>query len=750
MPLSFKILQKFGTTDERLAQLFTADPSKLPTDASESEKEEKRLDWEMRKKIEDIVAYRIDDAILQSLKTSHLHAAVDLAWDSSIVTRKTIPLVMYAQRRINMDQCVNSLKELKCADQYIKYDPKSGRPKEVDLPKFSEVNINIVRSVITRRVAAQSARFTNLYPFFKFEPRGTAEEDRLRGDLLSQRMDIMADQYGYREAQVQWIRDMLLYPHVLVVPACRWHREVEWVDENQDISPDFRGEDIKVKARVRREGVPFISPHPSRVFYDISHPIQSLNSDSGCEWFGFWDVVRYATIRDNPDFFNRNEISYSPDATSWFYSYSNYFSQYYTAIQPPINQDEISSINDRKANFDKYTAGMEDSSVYLTHIYWKVRPNQWRMGNYPHPVWLHLVVANSKTIVAAEWMPDCPAAVFSYNESSQRLVNLSMAHDLLPFQDQLTNLYSQLLECAKRDLFGIAMLNLDAFPAENPEAQKALEQFRAAIRNENFYAATSILEVSLIKMRDLGVGLDSVFKVLRQEPNTALNMILSAIGQTIMLAERVMALSPQEQAQISPRETSATEVQIVATSTENIYQFISDSIDSGRSAIKRYLYNAMLALGTDEVYLPVVNRYRRSSAERIGMRVTGMNPSDSLTDSPAQFSVMGSKQNLIAEYVFNSRDGAERSSNFQSAQILTQMLGVLMQPAVLSMLTKEKLAEIINVIIRQSGAGMDVLVEPMPGEETQPVMPQQQQQQPMMPPEQAAAQEAGAMELPRQ
>jgi hypothetical protein len=724
MPLNYALLESRNTCEKRMQEIFTAAPEKLPATATEEEKKEKQLDWEMRKKIEDILASRLHDAILQNLKTAHLHAAVDLAWDSSTITRRTIPLVMYAQKRIDADKCINELDDLKCKDQYVKQG-RDGK-KTIDLPKFTEVNINLVRSIITRRTAAQSARFTNLYPFFKYESRGTSEADKLKGDILSQRIDIMADQFGYRAAQIELIRDMLLYPHVVAFPTCKWEREVEWYDANEDKAVEFKANDkSEPRSRVKREGVPITIPHPSRVFYDMAHPITSINSDSGCEWFGFWDVIRYSQILESGDFFNRQDITYHPDATSWFYSYSSYFSQYYTTINPPMKSEQIASANDRKENMDKFTSQMRDSSVYMIHLYWKIKPNEWRMGNYPYPVWVHLIVANSRTVIAAEIMPDCPGFVFSYNESQQRLVNLSMAMDIMPFQDQLTNLYSQLLECAKRDLFGLAILNVDAFPKDNQDSQKLLEEFRAAMRSEDFYARISLLEVSLIKAKELGIDLANIFTVVRQPPNTNLQEIITAISQTIMLAERVMALSPQEQAQLSPRETSATEVQIIAGTTENIYQFISDSVDEGRAAMKRYIYNALMSLGTEDIRLPVISRYRPDVAKRIGFQVTDEEEAPPLMSNGMvrQFSVIGTKRNLVAEYIFSSRDGAERASNIQAAQTLTQMLGVLMQPAALAMLTRDKFADILNSIIRQSGAGVDVVIEPPPGTGAMPLMP---------------------------
>jgi hypothetical protein len=723
MPLNFKLLEANQTSDESLAALMTASMDRLGPDATDAAKTQMQDLCRKRKILEDIIASRIDEGAIRSLSAAHLHGAVDLAWDSSTITKHNIPLVMYAQRRIDTEKCISALKQ-SGGDRFVRV-AQDGK-KEIDLPKFTEVSINLVRSIITRRVAAQSARFTNLYPFFKYEGRGTSEIDKLRADVLSQRMDIMSDQYGYRPLIIQCIRDMLMYPFCIAFPAAKWDREVEWYDADMDRAEELQSQQPEPKSRVRREGVPIILPHASRVFYDTSHPVSSINSDSGCEYFGFWDVVRFGSIVNNANYFNLTAVAYDANRNSWFSNHSSYFTQYYTTITP-YKAEQIGANNDRKSGVGEFSQSMLDSSVFITHVYMKLIPNQWGFGKYPFPVWVHFVVVNSRDVIAAEIMPDCPGFVFAYNNSSQRLINLSMAHELMPFQDQLSNLFSQLLECANRDAFGIAMLNLDAFPVENADSKKTLEEFRDAMRGKAFFSKVSTMEVSITKMKELGVDLNNIFTVVRQPPNTGLNTIIKAIGDTIMMAERVMALSPQEQGQQSPRETSATEVQIIAGTTENIYQFISDAVDEGRSAMKRYLYNALISLGTEDIYLPVVSRYRREVAEKAGFTIE--NESDAAqmpSDAPRQFTVVGKKRNLVAEYVFNSRDGAERASNIQGAQTLVQMLGVLMQPAVLSMLTKEKLADIINTIIRQSGAGVDVMVEPAPGEGGSPVLGQTQ------------------------
>lgn len=755
MAISYEILQECGTTNERLRQIFTA---KIQDGTPPEERAKLEDDVAMRKQLEYTICARIDDAIFNSLKHAHLMASVDLAWDSSTITRKTLPLVLYAQKRMSVESCTKALDEIGCKDTYIKRDQVTGKDY-IDLPKFCDVNINLVRSIITRRTAAQSSRFSNLWPFFKYEARSTSEVSKLRADVLSQRSDIMADQFGYRALQVQAIRDMLLYGHCVLFPRSQWERDVEWsrvnVAEEFDPAPAEGDGKKKIskKARVKREGVAWIKPHPSRVFYDHAHPIHTINSDSGCEWFGFWDVVRYGDILDNPLYFNRDSIGFSPNHASAFNQYSSYFTQYYTNIVPPAVSGEVSQANDIKNNISLYTNDMRDAACFVTHFYWKLKPNQYRLGDYPYPVWLHLVVCNGKTVVGAEVMPSCPGAVFSYNESDNRLMNLSMAHELLPFQDQLTNLFTQLLETAKRDLFAVATLNTDVFPP-GEKGQKALDEFRSSMQSENFYAKTTMLEVSFQKLRELGIEPSgtNIFNIIHAPPNQQLGVIFQAIAQTVQMAERIMSLSPQEQAQMSPRETSATEVQVIATTTESVYGFIADSIDEGRSAMKRFIYDALISLGSAEISTPVVGRYRLETVKAAGFDadLDGQVINTDTIRQPQNYTIIGTKEQLVGDYIFSSRDGAERSSNIQSAQALVGLMNVLANPMVMPMLTKANIADVVNTIIRSSGAGVDIAIEAPPGEENQPAAAPQL---PEVSPEQLAMVSQGAQvpptELPR-
>mgnify|MGYP003148600870 CR=1 FL=1 len=721
--VDFDILKQVGTTNERLREVLTATKPEKPTKLSKEEQENLDRDIKNRQRIEKLINSRLREHIVFTLRNHHIYSAVDLAWDSAPINKQTVPLVMYAQKRLSLESCVSELSKLKVSDKFVRKS-ESGQPTQIDLPKFFETNINLVRSLITRRLSAQSNKYNNLYPFFKYDPRSTTATARLKGDVLSQRMDIMADQYDYRHFQTQCIRDMMLYGHSVAFPRASWEREVHW--QRKNLSDEFEGSEIEKEARVIKEGLSWINPHPSRLFWDINHPLNSLNSDSGAEYVGYWEVLKYKDIADNPAFFNRSRVSYTDFTTGLFGNNNAYWSQYYSTVVAPPRVEDLTSFNDRRNQIGLYNSEYDDSSIFVSEFYWKIIPKEYGIGDYPYPVWVHFKIASEDTIIFAEIMPSSPAAVYSFNENDNRLVNISIAHELMGFQDQLTNLFSQLLETAKADLFAVAVLNSDIFP-DDTEGQKLAEEFRATMKGENFYATTHVLEASFSRLRELGIdtNADNIFKVVRSGANTNLQSIFSSIVQVMSMAERLMALSPQEQGQPSPRETSATEVQVIANTTESVYGFISDAIDEGRAAVKRICYESLIACGSNHIYLPVLNRYPASVVEAAGFRVADAGDMFD-PQSERRYTVIGEKHKLIHDYVFNSRDGSERSSNMAAANILTQMLPILQNPQLLQALTKEKYYEILNAIFRNSGAGVDLNLQLQPGEDNT-LVPQEQQ-----------------------
>lgn len=740
-------MAEYGTDDDRIREFFTA---VVPTEKQKIKLEslgavgKKKLrqiqkDVKLKTKFTDMIRAWQQEHITFSLANHNKYSAVDMAWDSQPINVHILPLIQYAQGRLNLELLGKTCDESPTLEKYVKRGD-NGKVISADLPKFTEININLIRSVITRRAAPQSIKYSGLSPHFDYDPRDKTQVGKIRGDLTSQRMDIMADQFGYNHFETQMIRDMFLYAHSVAFPRAYWEREIQL--EKQSIKPEFddKGK-IKTKVRVVKEGVAWVNPHPTRVFYDNAYPLSSLNQDIGCDYIGFWDIMRWGDIWSNGAFFNKKHVSYTSGMVDWFSNYASYFNTYFKDVVSPPSLEQVEggknignnpAANDRKNNVGLYMVGsMENISTIFTNLYVKVRPVNWGWGTYPHPVWVHLKVAGDATVVYAKILPSSPAAVFSYNESDSRLYNISMAHELMPFQDQLTNLFSQMLETAKQDLFSVAVLNTDVFP-DTEQGRAVRDEFKKLMKNKAAYASTQMLEISFQKMAQLGIKPEQAFTVVRSAPDTALDAIFKCIAQTIEMANNIMVISQTEQGQTPGREISAHQSVALSATTNTVYDFISDAIDEGRAAMKRICFESLIACGSDDVELSAENRWPDEVLKKAGF--DPKDPEDGV-EMTGYRRVTGNKVSLVHDYLFTARDGGNRQAGPQAAQTLVQLLQAIgslegdMQNAVLSAMGKEKVFEMINTIFRMTDAGVDLNLELKPGESNELTMSNDKQMQ---------------------
>lgn len=716
-----EVLKACGTTNERLREILTAIAPERSSAFSEDDYKRKERDVEFRKRIQDMVQNRLMEHINFAMQNHALYSSVDLAWDSSPINKMTYPLMLYAQGRIDLAACSNTLSGLPGSSEYITKDAKSGVVTSINIPRFVDVNVNLIRSVITRRIAAQSNKYQNLYPYYKYESRSTGQIGKLRADIMSQVADIMADQYDYRHHEVQVYRDMMMYGHCVDFPRCAWERELMWVADarSEEFTPPVGAEPparLPMRSEVVREGVSFVNPHPTRVFWDNAYALSSLNTDTGCEYAGFWDVVRYGDVRDNTKYWNRDNISFSSNVVTLFSSYANYFSQYYGTIRPPCSGADLAGSNDLKNTLGIYSGDMKDTAMIVANYFWKMTPAEWGVGSYPHPIWVRLVTAGESTVIFAEIMPSRPCAVASYNENDGRRVNISIAHELMPYQDQMTNLLTYLLLCIQGANVKIMIINTDIVTDE--EERKRL---RKHATGESFFTDIGVVEISLAKISEplpVGLGLDPSKAVqIVQTRDVSIDQVFRAISQLVQLVERLNALSPQEQGQPAPREISATETNLIAGTTESVYGFISDSADEYRAAKKRIVYESYMAMGDQKLRVPVMERYTDAVVKAAGFDIAPETVEVFADESQTnRVTVIGSKTKLLHDYIFTSRDGAERAINTQSAEILVRLVQLLQAPALAQAVGKEKLYEIVNEIFRLSGAAIDLKLQLKEGE----------------------------------
>jgi hypothetical protein len=713
MLIDYDVLKRLETTNDAIKALFTAEPG--------SALHEKRKEWEKR------IESRIQEGALWGLKNHQFYQAADLAWDSNIITKELVPLSLYAQGKIQFAQLKDALKDVpaETRDRFLKKDEKTGQPIGVDIPAFHKVVVNLVRSLITKRVATISTRYTKQYPFFAYEALGTTQVSKLRSDVLSQRIEMMANQYDYRHDLTQSIRDMLLYSFSVEFPRSAWDRErsIRKKKMAKGFTP-AKEDDWPIETFVTREGLSYKRPHPSRFFYDMAYPPSSINTDTGCTFVGHWNVVPYRDVYNNPKFFNRSTVEFDSSFASKLVGYRNYWALYFPTssinFPEPGNGGvlDVVGANEREKQTGLYSVEDKDRTVLLTEYFERVIPKDVGLGKYPFPVWVRLVVAADRTVVYGEIMPCVPAVYMGYNCSDGKILNNAFAHEAMPWQDQMSNMFTNLLLAQKSAL--VKMLLLDIDQIKDPEL---LKQIRKLINGEDIYMRPLLLEYNGSVAADMG---QKPREVLGMSEATALGdptLFFRSILQVLALAERVLGTSANENAQSEPREVSATESANIAGSVNTSISFMSQGVDEAITAKKRQLYEAFMACGETRITVPAANRYLDSTIKAAGFEPyneaeEGETVQENYAaDDPRRVTLLGTKTALVYDYNFASRDGSERPINAKAAEVLVQLLTPLAQlPGVIQAMGQETFYSYLNTIVRLSGAGVDIKFERKDGQ----------------------------------
>lgn len=710
--IDFDILKKLGSHKDRIRAVFTAPAGS-----------DLRVH---RERFEKRIESRTHEGISSGLRHYKAYAAVDLAWDSQPITPELIPFMAYAQGKIDFKALKPQMKDIRpeTLKKFTDFDEKTGEIKSVNVSKFLEVNVNLLRSYVTRRTATLAVKYTKLFPFLRYESISKSFVAKLRADVLSQRIEMMANQYGYRHDLVQAIREELLYGHCLEFVDGAWDCDKQLRKRRRAAGVDTSNDsDFEIETRVVREGVMFRRPHPTRTFWDNSAPLSAVNTDTGPSFMGFWTISRYGEVAKNTGFFNRAEIAYADRLAALFDGYKAYFELYFAnaSVNFPRHDaaGDIAGLNDREKNIGVYTTTQCDGSVALVEYFEKVIPKDCGLGDYPFPVWLRLVVANGRTVIFGEFLPDTPAVYFGYNEADSRQVSISFAHEILPFQDQMTNILNQLLFMQRASLIKVLCANLDIISPE------ILKEFRAILKGDRYTAGPLLLEFDGSQLQDTNLDIDDVFKLNEARMDADVNQMFVSLARLLELAERVLNISAQELGQSERREISATQTVEIANTTNTILSYMGLGVDEALAAKKRLLFNSLMALGEDRVYAPVVNSYLPETIKAAGFEAvdedaeadTTENLVDVTPERPKAQTVLGTKQALNYDYHFTARDGAERMVNAKAAEVLVNLIAQLAQMGdFLQSLGKPKLYLLLNEVIRLSGAGVDVRFEVGEGE----------------------------------
>ena len=648
------------------------------------------------------------------------------------------------------------------------------KEKTVNILRLEEVCISICRAYLDRRVDAQCNLYNNLKPFAKYDPRDTSAVGRCRAEALSEYADIMAESFGYTHKQRQGIRGMLMYSRMLMFPQTAWECETRPVEAKSDYAGDDmqvldytdaagKPQKMRLKTEIVKEGVPLMLVHPARTLYDRSEPLATINTDTGCRFVGFWDIKRFGEMRGNPAYFNTDRIPISATGGSIYQQNQSFFAllfpgqpinfpnagasggatggpngpvgappqlsggvTYDAATGQAANVVDLAATNEMKANQGLYTSAQTEMAIYVTDLRVRVVPRDHGMGDYARPVWLRLLVASDNTVIYAEWLPSLPAVYWGHNEDDAKMLNLSQMHEIMWAQDALTNIMSNLLLTMKRMLAQIIVVNKDVIPPE------IYAEFKAALLSEKYYQQPVVLAHSARLLKDLQDGghgqmRDAIVAIVSPVPADAnyINNAFKAIAMVLSLLERLMALSPQEQGQPANHEITAEEVAAINKTTEGKFSAISESVDEARAAWKQLIYESALAYGSNTVTLSVPTTFPDDVLKEAGFEAQ---PNGGALAKPGM-TLIGTKDCLVQEYAFSTRDGANRQTDAQSANLLIQIMGTLLPLVGPGTLGKKRIFDMVNTILREIGVGSEFKLQMADGETNDASTPEEADEQ---------------------
>lgn len=667
--VSPEIFTKHKCDDTALKAIFT-----LPED-----KQSVRV-----RELRNLIRDRIQSGREKNLRDHRIWFAIDLAYE--VPYAQTTPtLVQHVlgslDRTCTYEQALKAGKEwnLDLANFFCDVKGADGKTRKVPfVPSFFKILIPAVKSYVTIR---QAKLFTdrNQIPLFKYEALKNTEKNRVRCEIITDIVAAMTANYGYASVLRDAIFKTLLYGVMLQFPEEIWH-----IEEQE--GADGKNQTIK-------EGLRYHQPHPSRFFYDLTHSLSSFNSDSGCEYAGYWSVRRFGSIRDNPLYYNKEAISYG---RNWFDNgvAGRYFQTIYPcSMKLPVAEPSREADREQRALF--YSQTNDDEAVFLTRIWMKLVPKRWGLGTYEHPVWFAFDVASDDTIVWAGPCAYAPTLYCGYDADEMRDRNSSLALEIIPFQDHLGNILSQIILTAKQNLANLH------FYDKNLIDQTDIAQFQNS--NEMMFRGLSFAGFDSLKAQRAGTNpAAAVIPVTLSKMSTA--ELTATLWATLNMMERMLQFSAQEVGSAAAHQQSAQEIKVIAGNTSTRAAYTGTFVDDFIDAWKRQLYEANQAYADDDFVSQVSTDIPDLDAK---LRDMGFTPDGDPTTDRKRV-VKGQKEALKLEGFASTRDGPDRGDDAQSAMVLMQTVQAVAGNQLLAQAVGPKaLLDLLTQAARMGGAPRD-------------------------------------------
>lgn len=540
--ISKATIKKYKLDTTSLKKLFTA----------------KELDENVAKLIQ-LVADRIKNGRIRNCTDYRPWVACDVAFDAPF--NQTMPTLL----RGIMEGCDSSEAVLKTLRGYgiaedtlfTKTEVDGGARWEFNEPIFYNVLVPLVRAYVTIRLS-KLFNDRNLTPLFEYPPREYTAKNRLLCKILTEVVETMSSSFGYSSTLRDFIFNALMYSVSIKFPIEPWTKDVQEGEDGKEI--------------IEKEGVRYMVPHITRTYWDLSYPLATLNTGTGCSFAGYWTVKKWGDVAMDTLLWNRNNV---PHGTNWLDPnglYFNFFKEAYPCTlefpQPPRTRR-----NDRENLFARYSMRTDfDSAFFLSYHYQELIPADWGLGEYPYKVWMRFTVGGDNTIMFAEVFRYHPLNYIGYDSDSGRGRNASLALEILPFQDLVGNELSNFLLTIKRNL-----LNITWYDTDSVDKTDLLNLKKSGNKQ---YGGLNFVGFSSLKMQREGKDIGDAFKPLNF-PYADPNPSLLAINTTLNMLERILGMSAQEIGQSASHQQSKKEVEITNANTSNRLAYTGSFVDEG-------------------------------------------------------------------------------------------------------------------------------------------------------------------------
>lgn len=615
------------------------------------------------KKLRKLINERIKDGRERSLKDYRIWAAVDLAYDAPF-HQETPTLIRHILSTCDTAEKVKSAVSswglcegsLFCTEK----GEKPGDPDKMWLnPQiFHEVLVPAVRGYLSVRLS-KIFNDRNLDPLFKYVPQRLTELNRVRCEIVTDIVQTMATQFGYADNLKQMILNTLLYSVCLEFPVEAWTCDKQESEEAEEVG-EGKKKEKRYKEYVVREGVRFVAPHITRIFYDMQYPLSTFNTDTGNTFAGYWSVMRAGDVLDNKMYWNTESVGYGH--TDWLDKtgpYRNYFEQAYPCtLTLPVVARVTDETSREKIN-NIYTASDYDKALFVTHLFMKIVPKDYGIGTYTHPVWFRFIIGSEDTVIFAEPMAYRPITYSGYDPDSNRAKNASLALEIMPWQDMLGNTLTQILLTIKRNLANIQFYDADMVDG----AQVGLLQKRSQWQ----YQHINLIPYSGAKAFRAGTQPGNTFHEIKFAYADVSAMFTSLQTQLAML-ERMLGISSQEIGAAASHQQGNKEIELINSGSTNRVSYTASSIDNAIDAKKVQLYEALMAHKDSDVSGQVSNDIP-NVAERV--EELGFKYDEKKDKAGRKMVVRGKKKALTLESFASSKDGPARGTDKETARAIS-------------------------------------------------------------------------------